>query len=76
MAIKAKKDAGVVTITKDEYARLERESAAYRKIAAKLFELPFVDSIDAVVKDFKDTDLYSDEFLKDLESGLRASSYR
>ncbi len=64
-----------ITLSMHEYARLKQEAHAYRVLATRVFELPLKDSIDQVVVDFKTTDLYSDEFLADLESGLRKSSY-
>ncbi len=33
------------------------------------------DPIAEAVKDLKDTNLYSNDFLRDLENGLRLSSY-
>jgi hypothetical protein len=64
-----------VTIPKEEYKKLQKQSRAYRKLAARLFELLIKDPVREVVKDFRDTGLYSKEFLVDLESGLRKSSY-
>ena len=65
----------MVTLPRHEYTRLKQEARAYRVLATKVFELPLKDSIDQVVVDFKKTDIYSDGFLLDLESGLRKSSY-
>ena len=64
-----------VTISKQEYKQLKRQEAAYRKIAAKLFQSIVKDDIASVVRDFADTKLYSKGFLNDLENGLRKSSY-
>mgnify|MGYP001580440669 CR=1 FL=1 len=64
-----------VTLPEVEYKQLKRQADAYKKMAAKLFELTIKDSIEDVVEDFRRTDLYTDGFLKDLESGLRKSSY-
>ena len=64
-----------VSIPKTEYVRLKRESAAYRSFAAKFFEEFTQDPIGEVVEDFRKTALYTKEFLADLESGLRKSSY-
>lgn len=64
-----------VTISKTEYEHLKKQATAYRKFAAKFFESMIKDPIEEVVNDFSETDLYSKEFLKDLESGLRKSSY-
>lgn len=64
-----------ITLSKAEYERLKRQSAAYRKFAVKLFELIVKDPIEEVVEDFRRTNLYNEDFLKDLDSGLRKSSY-
>ena len=64
-----------VTISKIEYEHLKKQATAYRKFAAKFFESMIKDPIEEVVDDFSKTNLYSKEFLKDLESGLRKSSY-
>lgn len=64
-----------VTIRKDEYQALKRQSAAYKKLASKLFEAVVKDDIGAVVRDFSATGKYSATFLAEFESGLRKSSY-
>ncbi len=64
-----------MSIPKVEYTRLQRQAQAYRQLAARLFESLAQDPIAEVVEDFKATNLYSDEFLVDLEAGLRRSSY-
>ncbi|MEK7102659.1 MAG: hypothetical protein AAB912_03460 [Patescibacteria group bacterium] len=64
-----------VTLPKTEYVRLQRQAQAYRKTAARFFELFLRDPIKEVVEDFQKTNLYTSAFLKDLESGLRKSSY-
>jgi hypothetical protein len=64
-----------VTISDQEYKQLKRQGAAYRKIAAKLFQSVVKDDVASVVRDFADTKLYSKGFLKDLEKGLQKSSY-
>ncbi|EKD33136.1 MAG: hypothetical protein ACD_76C00086G0001 [uncultured bacterium] len=64
-----------VTLPKKEYLRLKREAEAYRNIATKVFELPLRDPVGEVVSDFRVDGLYTDEFLMDLENGLRKSSY-
>ena len=65
----------VVTVPKKEYLRLKKQAQAYLTMAARMFELPLRDPVDEVVADFKATDLYTDDFLGDLEDGLRNSSY-
>lgn len=64
-----------VTLQKTEYDRLKRQASAYRRFAEKFFELMVKDPIEEVVEDFRKTNLYTENFLKDLESGLRQSSY-
>jgi len=64
-----------VTLPKAEYENLKRQAIAYRKIAQKFFELIVKDPIEEVVEDFRKTNLYTEDFLRDLESGLRQSSY-
>ena len=64
-----------VTISKQEYKQLKRQGAAYRKLAAKLFQSVVTDDVASVVRDFTDTKLYAKGFLNDLEKGLRKSSY-
>ena len=64
-----------ITIPKTEYIRLKKISDTYHRFAEKIFENNIDDSIDDVVKDFRETGLYSTEFIEDLESGLKKSSY-
>ena len=64
-----------ITLTKTEYETLKRQATAYRRFAAKFFESIIKDPIEEVVKDFKKANLYTKGFLKDLEFGLRKSSY-
>jgi predicted CopG family antitoxin len=64
-----------ITIPKDEYNNLKRIAEAYKQIAGNIFRNISEDSIENVVNDFKNTDLYSEEFLIDLQAGLEKSSY-
>ena len=64
-----------IAIPKTEYRRLRREADAYRKIAGDLNSLILRDSVSEAVHDFKKTGLYTEGFLRDLETGLRRSSY-
>jgi len=64
-----------ITLPKQEYLRLKQQAQAYRNMATRVFELPLKDPIAGVVSDFKDSGLYADDFLVDLEDGLRKSSY-
>ena len=63
-----------VTIPKQEYQSLKRQSEAYRAVAAGHFEYIIRDNVETVVKDFEKTGLYNKRFLIDLEKGLRRSS--
>ena len=64
-----------VTLPKTEYEQLKKQARAYRKFASELFEMIIQDPIEEVVEDFRKTNLYAEDFLKDLESGLQKSSY-
>ena len=64
-----------VTVPKTKYEQLKKQAAAYRLFAAKLFESVLKDPVGQVVEDFRKTNLYTEDFIKDLESGLRKSSY-
>ena len=64
-----------VTISKIKYQKLRRHAEAYKRLSSRLFEFAIRDPIEEVVNDFKKTNLYTKEFLKDLEDGLRDSSY-
>lgn len=64
-----------VTIPKTEYEQLRRQAEAYRKFTEKLFESVIRAPIEEIVEDFRKTGLYTEGFLRDLESGLRQSSY-
>lgn len=64
-----------ITIPKEEYIQLKKIADAYKQIASNVFQNINQDSIDDIIKDFKDTDLYSDEFIDDLKNGLEKSSY-
>lgn len=64
-----------IAIPKIEYARLQRQAIAYRKLTERFFESVMRDPIDAVTADFRATGLYSDGFLRDLRDGLKKSSY-
>ena len=66
---------GSITITKQDYLQLTQQAQAYRTLSARMFALPLRDTAEDVVTDFRATNLYTDEFLSDLEDGLRKSSY-
>lgn len=64
-----------LTIPKNEYDLLNQQALAYKKLVSRLFEFVIKDSEENFVDDFRRTDLYSEEFLNDLKSGIHKSSY-
>jgi hypothetical protein len=64
-----------ITITKKEYLKLINQAEAFNKLKSAVFESILSDPISEVLEDFRTTELYSDEFLNDLEGGLRKSNY-
>jgi hypothetical protein len=64
-----------VTIPRTEYTLLKREAKAYRRFSEQFFQAIIREPIEDVVQDFRTTNLYTEEFLTDLEDGLRKSSY-
>ena len=54
-----------ISISREEYKNLKKQSEAYKTLATRFFETAIKDSTKDVVKDF----------LSDLENGLRKSSY-
>ena len=65
-----------IAIPKTEYRQLRRQADAYKKIAGDLSALILRDSVAEAVGDFRNTGLYAEEFLSDMETGLRKSSYQ
>ncbi len=64
-----------ITLPKNQYDQLLHQAKAYRKITANFFKYLISDSVSQTVEDFRKTDLYTEPFLKDLEDGLKKSSY-
>jgi hypothetical protein len=64
-----------VTISESEYLTLKKHSESYKKLVSEFYGTIINDPIQNVVNDFKNTDLYTDGFIKDLENGLKKSSY-
>lgn len=64
-----------ITLSKTEYNKLKKQARAYKVLSSQFFASKIKDPIKDIVDDFKNTDIYTDEFLKDLEGGLRKSSY-
>jgi hypothetical protein len=73
--VKNKSMTDTIVVSKTEYQKLQKQAKAFQKFAGKLFETVLTDSIETVVYDFRKTNLYTEAFLSDLESGLRKSSY-
>lgn len=69
-------DMNKVTISKVEYVKLRKQAEGYQKLASRLFESVIQDPFYEVVEDFRETNLYTEAFLKDLEDGLQKSSYK
>lgn len=65
----------MVTISKVTYQRLKRHAEAYRRFAADVFEAVVRDPVGEIAHDFRKTGLYTEEFLRDLDAGLRKSSF-
>jgi len=63
-----------ITLPKKEYWRLNRKAKAYEVLAASFFELPLKGDIREIADNFRKTGLYTEDFLKDLEEGLKKSS--
>ena len=64
-----------ITISQEEYRKLRKQASAYKKLASRLFEAVIKDPIKVVVADFRKSGIYTQDFLHDLEAGLRKSSY-
>lgn len=68
-----------VTLPKIEYLKLKKRAEAFDKMIAEvnpsLFFTPMEKSRKKIISEFSKTKLYSKEFLKDLEKGLKRSSY-
>jgi len=64
-----------VTLSKKEFNKLVLKAKAYDMLARNFFKNKVNDPVDIVVNDFKKTNLYSEKFIKDLEEGLKKSSY-
>ena len=64
-----------ITIPKKEYQKLVSKAKALEKLAVHIFEKVIKDPVKDVVEDFRRTNLYTGEFITDLEEGLKKSSY-
>ena len=64
-----------ITIPISEYELLKSQAQIYRLIASDFFKTIGDDNLKNLISEFKDTNLYTDDFLLDLENGLTKSSY-
>ena len=64
-----------ITIPKTQYQELKTQAKAYKQIMTTLFKQAIKNPVSQVVDDFRNTKLYSKEFIQDLEDGLNKSSY-
>ena len=68
-----------VTIPKKEYQRLLDRALRYEYLRqileGDIFTSPSTRNIKRVIKEFRATKLYNEEFLKSLAKGLKRSSY-
>lgn len=63
-----------ITVQQDEYEQLKRQAAAYKQLVARFFESVTEGSVEEIIQDFRKSGEYTDEFLTDLEAGLKKSS--
>jgi len=68
-----------VTIPKKEYQKLIDKSFRYEYlrqiIEEDIFASPPLRDIKKIIREFRKTNLYNENFLRSLEQGLRHSSY-
>lgn len=68
-----------VTLPKIEYMNLKKRAEAFDKMVAGInpsfFFVPTEKSRKKIMSEFSKTKLYSKEFLKDLEKGIKRSSF-
>ena len=63
-----------ITIPKEEYELLKSQAQIYKIIASDFFKTIGNDNLKNLMSEFKETNLYSEDFLADLENGLSKSS--
>jgi len=64
-----------ITISKTEYQTLQKQARAFQIFAEHFFNSLIKDPVSQVVEDFRKTNLYTADFLADLEDGLLSSSW-
>ncbi len=65
-----------ITIDKEEYMSLKRDATAYRRMASTFFKKAISTPVADTISDFRNSNLYTESFLNDLESGLLKSSLK
>lgn len=70
---------GTITLPKIEYLQLKEIAHRFELIKSviepSVFSKPATNNIKTIMKEFKETGLYTDEFLKSLAQGLKESNY-
>lgn len=68
-----------ITLPKTEYDKLQEIKNKYETVrqlfVTDLFEEPSTRNAKRIIKEFQNSGLYKQEFLKSLEKGLQESSY-
>lgn len=68
-----------ITLPKIEYLSLKKRAEAFDKMVAEInpsfFFVPVEKSRKKIISEFSKTKLYNKEFLKDLNQGLKRSSF-
>lgn len=68
-----------VTVPKTEYQYLRQVAQRYKMLqrifTLEFFEEPPVRDINQIAKEFQQTGLYNEKFLRSLKQGLKESSY-
>ncbi len=69
--------ANTIPVTKIEYQRLRKIAKRYELLrqvfVEDLFEEPPIKDVERIIKDFRETGLYNEPFLKSLARGLKES---
>ena len=68
-----------ITLPKTEYQRLQNIAKRYEMIKQllepEIFAKPPTKNLKQIIKEFRETGLYNEAFLKSLKKGLEESSY-
>lgn len=79
MRYAGKRMARTVSVSRTEYQRLRQIARRFellrRLVEFDTFAKPPVRNVNQVMRKFRETERYSEPFLKSLEHGLRESSY-